>query len=123
VALQGGRYPAVRRWSPGRRFGHVPVRTLQPYNKSRPILVKLRSVWDKRLILSKRSKLKSYTQRGIFVESDEPVEVRRQQTCERLKYKAERDGENACVIDGVLRINDVAIFSVKDGFLINNLHG
>ena len=92
-------------------------------NKSRPVLVKLRSVWDKRLILSKRSKLKSYTQRGIFVESDEPVEVRRQQTCERLKYKAEREGKCVCVNDGVLCINDVAVFSVKDGFLNNNLNG
>jgi hypothetical protein len=58
-----------------------------------------------------------------LVESDEPVEVRRQQTCERLKYKAEREGKSVCVNDGVLCINDVAVFSVKDGFLNNNLNG
>jgi hypothetical protein len=29
-------------------------------------------VWDKRLIMSKRSKLKNYDQRGVFIDSDEP---------------------------------------------------
>jgi hypothetical protein len=92
-------------------------------NKSRPVLVKLRTVWDKRLILSKRSKLKNFSQRGIFVESDEPVAARRSQTIDRLKRKAEREGKRVCVNEGVLCIDDSAVFSVTDGFLNNNRNG
>jgi hypothetical protein len=88
-------------------------------NKSRPVLVKLRTVWDKRLILSKRSKLKNFSQRGIFVESDEPIAVRRSQIIDRLKRKAEREGKRVCVKEGVLYIDDSAMFSVTDGFLNN----
>lgn len=92
-------------------------------HKPRPILIKLRAVWDKRLILSRRSKLKDYSQRGIFVDSDEPVEVRRKQTFDRLKYKAERDGKRVYVNDGVLYIDDIQVFSVRDGFLNHDRHG
>ena len=53
--------------------------------KPRPILVKLRVVWDKRTILSKCSKLKNFSQRGIFIAPDEPVEIRMKNTFERLK--------------------------------------
>jgi hypothetical protein len=85
----------------------------------RPVLVKLRTVWDKRLIMSKRSKLKNYDQRGVFIDSDEPVAVRRKQTFDRLKRKAEREGKRVSVSDGTLCIDDIAVFSVRDGFLNN----
>ena len=35
--------------------------------KPRPVLVKLRVDWDKRIILSKCSKLKNYSKKGIFI--------------------------------------------------------
>jgi hypothetical protein len=89
-------------------------------NKCRPILGKLRKVWDRRLILSKRHKLKDYSQNGIFIDSDEPIEVRRKQTLERMKRKAEREGKNVCVSDGVLSIDDVAMFSLTDDLLHNH---
>ena len=89
-------------------------------NKTRPVLVKLRVAWDKRLILSKCSKLKNYEQRGIFITPDEPLDVRRKQTLDRLKYRAERAGESVVVNDGVLFIGGVPKFSLTDGFIHNN---
>ena len=86
-------------------------------NKTRPILVKLRVVWDRRLILSKCSKLKSYDQRGIFVAPDEPIEVRRKQAFDRLKYRAERDGKIVTVVNNVLSVDGVATFSIVDGYI------
>lgn len=80
------------------------------------MLVKLRSVWDKRLILRSSWKLKSYPER-VFVGPDEPLEVRRKQTFERLKYRAGRDGKSVNVVDDILYIDSIATFSVKDGFL------
>ena len=85
-------------------------------SKVRPVLVKLRSVWDKRLILRSSWKLKSYPER-VFVGPDEPLEVRRKQTFERLKYRAGRDGKSVNVVDDILYIDSIATFSVKDGFL------
>ena len=41
---------------------------------------------SKRIILSKRNLFKEFNQRGIKIVSDEPTEVRRKQTFERLKY-------------------------------------
>ena len=49
--------------------------------------------WDRRLTLSRSNKPKSYSQRGIFIAPDEPLEVRRRQTLERLKYRAQREGK------------------------------
>ena len=84
--------------------------------KNRPVLVKLHSVWDKRIILSNCRVLKTYSKRGIFIAGDEPVEVRRQQTMDRLKYRAERANKTVIVNNGVLSIDDVVVFSLKDGY-------
>ena len=92
-------------------------------DKIRPILVKLRTIWDKRLILSKAGNLKQYSQRNVFVVPDEPLEVRRQQTLDRLKYRAERAGKRVSVDNGVLSINDVTEYSLTDGRLTNTTHG
>jgi hypothetical protein len=86
-------------------------------NKRRPILANLRTIWDKRLILNKRSKLRIYSQHGVFINSEEPVEARRAQTIERLRYKAQRDGKQVRVEDGVLYIDEIAVFSLRDGYL------
>ena len=90
--------------------------------KTRPILVKLRVVWDTRLLLSNSSKLKHYDQQGIFISADETVEVRRKQTLDRLKYRAERAGKITSIDNGVLIIDGSATFSLLDGF-INTHHG
>ena len=66
-------------------------------NQQRPrlIIVKLRCVWDKRLILSNTRKLAEASEfRRIGVASDEPLEVRRKNTLKRMHDKAIRDGKN-----------------------------
>ena len=84
--------------------------------KNRPVLVKLHSLWDKRIILSNCRVLKNYSKRGIFIAGDEPVEVRRQQTLDRLKYRAVRANKIVDISDGVLSIDGVVVFSLKDGY-------
>jgi hypothetical protein len=83
------------------------------------VLAKLHVAWDKRLILSKCSKLKNYKQRGIFIAPDEPLDVRRKQTLDRLKDRTERAGQSVVVNNGVLFIGGVP----KDGFIHNNHDG
>ena len=84
-------------------------------SKTRPILVKLRTIWDRRLILSKCRKLKDYTLRGIYVAPDEPPEVRRSQTFERMKSRAEREGKHVNVTDNILYVDGHAVFSLVNG--------
>ena len=100
----------------------VDMYRLGRYNatKTRPVLVKLRAVWDRRLILNKSRKLKDYNQRGIFIAPDEPIEVRRKQTMDRLRYRAERDNRQTEIIDGVLHIDGVATYSLVNGLIKNN---
>jgi hypothetical protein len=91
--------------------------------KPRPILVKLRVSWDRRVILSKCSSLKRYKQAGIFVVPDEPVQVRRKNMLDRLKSRAMNEGKTTVVTDGVLFINDVPVFSLQTGYLNMGSHG
>jgi len=92
------------------RLGSYVVNGSGTTRKARPILVKLRVAWDKRIILSKCRKLKSFTKRGIFIVPDEPFEVRMKSTFERLKYRAENAGKRVLIIDGVSVIDDVKVF-------------
>lgn len=85
-------------------------------DKTRPIVVKLRTAWDRRIILSKCNRLKDYNER-IFIAADEPVEERRKKIMTRLKSRAEQNGKNVSVVDGVLFIDNVSVFSLKDGKL------
>jgi len=84
--------------------------------KNRLVLVKLHSLWNKRIILSNCRVLKNYSKRGIFIVGDEPVEVGRQQTMDRLKYRAERANKIVAVSNGFLSIDGVVVFSLKDGY-------
>jgi hypothetical protein len=104
------------------RLGRFVANGNDATRKPRPILVKLRVVWDKRIVLSNCSKLKQYSQRGVFITSDEPIEVRRKNTFERLKYRAERAGQSVVVNGDILFIDEAAVFSLKDGY-IRNVNG
>ena len=55
--------------------------------RPRPIVLKLVSPWDRRLVLANRFKLKEYSTKGIFVREDLSPEVRQQQ---RDKYTARK---------------------------------
>jgi hypothetical protein len=45
--------------------------------------------------------------------------VRRKQTFERLKNRAVQAGQSGAVIDSILVIDDVKVFSVEHGYLCN----
>ena len=88
--------------------------------KKRPILVKLNSAWDRRLVLSGARKLSGVDEfrRRVFISADEPPEVRRRNTFDRLKAKAERQGQVVSVSsDGILSIDGVATFCMQQGFI------
>ena len=76
-------------------------------------MVKLRSVWDKRILLSNSYKLKQYTGR-VFLVADEPIDVQRKNTMLRMKTRAERDGKQVTVHNGVLVVNNIDIFFVGE---------
>lgn len=86
--------------------------------KVRPIVIKLRTAWDKRIILLNCKKLKDFPVKKLFVTADEPVETRRQRALERLKLRAERDGKATEVRDGILSIDGVQVFSLSAGKLV-----
>ena len=88
-------------------------------NKPRPILVKLRAVWDKRIILSNCHKLRDYTEL-IFIAPDESLEERRKRMFDRIKYRSEKDGKSVVVDNGILLVDNVQVFSLKDGKLTTN---
>jgi len=85
----------------------------------RPIIVKLRTAWDKRIILSKCNKLKDYNER-IFISADESLVDRRKRMLQRIKQRAERNRESVAVVDGILSVNGVPVFSLVDGKLNND---
>ena len=82
--------------------------------KTRPILVRLHSTWDRRLALTNSFRLKTFPER-IYFAADESRESRRQHTLERLKKRAERDGKSVSVADGSLTVDGVCVFTVNDG--------
>lgn len=88
-------------------------------SKTRPIIVKLRSVWDRRIIVSNSYKLKTFTGR-IFISPDEPLEERRKRTFDRIKYRAERAGKEVVVNGDILSIDGVMVFSLENGNLVQN---
>jgi hypothetical protein len=89
--------------------------------KIRPILVKLKTAWDRRLILQGRRKLTEYESR-VFVSPDESLATRRQNTFKRLITRAEKDGKSVEYTDDgdKLIIDSIPTFSLTTGYLTNN---
>jgi hypothetical protein len=86
--------------------------------KNRPVLVKLKTVWDRRLVLIGARKLAQCDDfKRIYVSPDESLDVRRKTTLERLKKKATRDGKTFTVSNEVLYIDNEAVFSLRVGFI------
>ncbi len=83
-------------------------------DKVRPIIVKLHNQWDKRLILSKRSSLKTSI-KVFFIVPDEPLNVRRKICFDRLKQKAIKEGKHVNVANDVLFIDGAEVYSLKNG--------
>jgi hypothetical protein len=90
--------------------------------RKRPILVKLQSVWDRRVVVGGSRKLAGDASfRGqVYINADESVETRRQNTLIRLKSKAEREGKTVAVTGDTLFVNNVPIFCVRQGYIRND---
>ena len=91
------------------------------YNEQRKrlILVKLKSAWDRRLVLSSARKLCDADEfRQVYINADEEPEVRRQKTLERLKRRATRSGRVVSVSDdGFLSIDGRATYCVHRSYI------
>jgi hypothetical protein len=84
-------------------------------NKTRPIIVKLRTAWDRRILLANCNRLKGYGDGKIYISPDESLEERRKRMLKRLKFRAERDGNDVSVENGILSVGGVPVFSLQDG--------
>jgi len=89
-------------------------------NKTRPIVVKLRTAWDRRILLANCIKLKGYGDGKIFISPDETLEERRKRMLKRFKVRAERGGKNVSVENGILLVDGVPMFSLQDGKIARN---
>ena len=49
---------------------------VNPQSRPRPVLIKLESCWDKRLLLASCRKLKGYSDHKLFIREDLPPEAR-----------------------------------------------
>jgi len=85
--------------------------------KTRPVVVKLRSSWDKRIILMNCRKLKDFAIR-IFITADESIQVRRDKALEHWRSRAEKDGKSVEVRDCVMSVDGIQVFSLSDGNLV-----
>lgn len=81
--------------------------------------MKLTTAWDRRLVVSGAYKLSRDAQfRRVFIRPDEPLETRRRGILERLKNRAESQGQTVDVSDeGVLTIDGVEHFCLQCGFV------
>ena len=75
-----------------------------------PVLVKLCTAWDHRLLLANGRKLKDFQSHKLFLSADEPLDVRRKKSMEHLKVLTERDGKMAEIKNEVLFIDGSAVF-------------
>ena len=83
-------------------------------DKTRPFIVRLRSTWDRRLILSNCYKLRNYRER-VFIKPDESVESRRKRSFDQLKRQAERESKIVSVANGILTVDGIDVYSLRQG--------
>ena len=56
----------------------------------------------------------------MFISPDLPLEERRKNAFEQLRYRAERAGQQVEIVNDVLRIDGTAVFSLSSGHIHNN---
>ena len=61
-------------------------------SKSRPLLIRLASVWDRRLLLGSKYKLKGFTEAKLFVREDKPPAERKTSVRQSAVSAHVRDG-------------------------------
>ena len=108
----------ILKFTVGREIDTVDMFRLGRFQEGRvrPILIKLRTAWDMRLILNDSRKLKSCHQR-IYVGPIEPLNIRRKRIFDRLKYKATKDGKSVITANDILVVDGVQVFSLTAGYL------
>jgi len=90
-------------------------------DRTRPVLVKLQSAWDRRVILiGARNLAKIDDFKRVFLASDEPLNVRRRAVMERLKAKAIRQQKAANISNGILSVDGIDVYSLQNGNLLKN---
>ena len=73
-------------WADAFRLGRrKPPDTDSDSVSPRPLLIKLCNVWDKRLVLSSKRKLKGYSVSNVFLREDLPLEIRKARALKRQK--------------------------------------
>jgi len=87
-------------------------------DKTRPVLVKLQTIWDRRLILASARKLANVDEfKHVFIKPDQSLSERRQADLTRLKTKADRAGKQTSVTDGSLFVDGICVFTISDGYV------
>jgi hypothetical protein len=84
--------------------------------------VKLRNIWDKRLVLSNARKLSEIAEfRRIGFAPDEPLETRRKNAMKRLHHKATQEGRQPSLSPNgdCLFVDGVLVLSLNDGLIRN----
>jgi hypothetical protein len=92
--------------------------------KTRPVLVKLGSAWNRRLVIAGARKLHNIDDmRKVYISADEPLETRRQNTLDRLKLRAKREKKQTSISnEGVLSIDGIETFCINRGFIKPTSH-
>jgi len=94
-------------------------------DRCRPVLVRLQCVWDRRTVLSGSRNLADIPEfrRSVYIYPDEPVEVRRRKTFERMKARAIAAGKQVSLKDDVLCVNGVDVYSLSQGVIRESRSG
>ena len=87
-------------------------------DNTRPVIVKLKSTWDRRLILNNCYKLKDFRDR-VFIRPDESVGDRRKRMLNQMKSRAERDGKAMSVVNDILTVDGIDVFSLREGRILH----
>ena len=83
--------------------------------KKRPVLVKLKTARDRRIIVSNARKFAESAEfrRSVYVSLDESLDVRRRNTLKRLKERHERERRSRLQLKCVLSVDNVLAFSIS----------
>ena len=85
--------------------------------KCRPVIAKLNSVWDKRIVLSGSWRLsRNDDLKGIYINADELRDLRMCRTFDRVKFRAVAN-KTVFELNGVLYVDGSVVFSLVNGYV------
>jgi len=93
------------------RLGKRPIA-----DKSRPILVKLSSAWDRRAVVGGAWRLSTIDSlKGVFISPDLSLEERRRKTMGRLMKIHTAQGKEVKIVNGALYVEGLEVFTLEHG--------